>query len=163
MPRLVSFADRPRWHRRRGLRPSPRHDATPFVDLAFVLLAAYVLVMLLGQPAEMEVNLPEYETDSWAIAEPRVIYLRATSDGAFWWNYNDDSPRQLTLAALHDSLRSKTQDGKTVTVLKVERGAPYSTAVDLLDDFDRLNVERFAIARMQPRDLDLIAEARASR
>lgn len=164
MPSPVALPDRPRWRRRRGRRPSPRHDATPFVDLAFVLLAAYVLVLLIGQPAKLEVNLPEQDTSTTSdLAEHPVNYLRATRDGAFWWGSDQERPQQVSLTGVRQELRAQGRYPHRITIVQVERGAPYRALMDLLDELDQLNVRTYAIGKMRPRDLALIAEARAAR
>ena len=136
-------------------------DMTAMVDVAFLLLTFFMLTAVFSQPLSMEINLPESENPV-EIAESNVFQLRVDAEGTIWYQTGKEALKSASFQEINTILRQNgnRNPGKTVTVLKIDRDGKYANAVDLLDEFDITNIERFAISPMTDADKALIAAAK---
>ncbi len=160
---------------RKGKRQSKRlgfHiDMTPMVDVAFLLLTFFMLTTTFGKPNTMEINIPP-ESSEVKIAEDNVMTMRIGSDGQAYWSIG---PSELQAVPLYDGepgesvslsqglrtlLAEKTRrNSKMVIVVKISGSAKYSYLVDLIDEFNLLQIDRFSLDDFTQTDANAISAA----
>ena len=113
-------------------------NVTPFVDVVLVLLIIFLLTapMLLGG---IDVRVPKAETRT-AQPEERITITITQSKGVFLEN----SP--TTLQRLEAFLKTVRQKNPRAAVfVKADEGAPWGTAVAVMDRVKRAGIERVGI------------------
>ena len=113
-------------------------NVTPFVDVVLVLLIIFMLTapMLLGG---IDVRVPKAETRT-AQPEERITITITKDRGLYWEN----SP--TTLGRLEATLRNVRQKNpKAAVFVKADEGAPWGTAVAVLDRVKKAGIDRVGI------------------
>ena len=144
-----------------------RIDMTPMVDVAFLLLTFFMLTTTFGKANTMEINIPP-ETTEVKIAETNVMTFRVGKDGYAYWSIGEAKPRKLELYETEDAMslseeaRRMLQDqtgsnSKLVIVVKISDEAKYKYLVDLIDEFNMMQIERFSLDDFTEADAEVIA------
>ena len=110
-------------------------NVTPFVDVVLVLLIIFLLTapMLLGG---IDVKLPTAEFRNTQ-PEERIVITITKTRGV----YQDNIP--TTLQRLEGSLkRVSRQNPKAAVFLRADEGAPWGTAVAVMDRVKRAGIDR---------------------
>ncbi len=113
-------------------------NVTPFVDVVLVLLIIFLLTapMLLGG---IDVRVPKAETRT-AQPEERITITITQSKGVFLEN----TPTTLQrLEAFLKTVRQKNP--KAAVFVKADEGAPWGTAVAVMDRVKRAGIDRVGI------------------
>ena len=113
-------------------------NVTPFVDVVLVLLIIFLLTapMLLGG---IDVRVPKAETRT-AQPEERITITITQSKGV----YLENSPTTLQrLEAFLKTVRQKNP--KAAVFVKADEGAPWGTAVAVMDRVKRAGIDRVGI------------------
>jgi biopolymer transport protein ExbD len=131
-------------------------DMTPMVDIAFLLLTFFMLTTTMSKPTTMEINLPPNETKV-EVAESNLLTLRISEESEYYWNMGVDKPEKTSFAELRKLFADKLNENpKLIALLKVDRKAKYIQMVDVLDDFELINLTKFSIAPMTDDDLEIL-------
>ena len=155
-------APQPRSHgkkkRKKSKRLGIRIDMTPLVDVAFLLLTFFMLTTSMSRPQTMEINLPPDENVKVEIAESNLITLRVNDKGEVFWNRGMDAPVKMEFTKLRGFIREQSQGNpKLVTLVKIDPKAKYETMVNIMDELNQADMQRFSIARMTEQDQTLLA------
>ena len=113
-------------------------NVTPFVDVMLVLLIIFMLTapMLLGG---IDVRVPKAETRT-AQPEERITITITKDRGVYWEN------TPTTLQRLEATLRSiRQKNPKAAVFVKADEGAPWGTAVAVMDRVKRAGIDRVGI------------------
>jgi len=113
-------------------------NVTPFVDVVLVLLIIFMLTapMLLGG---IDVRVPRAETRTTQ-PEERITITVTKEKGVFWEN------TPTTLQRLEATLKSiRQKNPKAAVFIKADEGAPWGTAVAVMDRVKRAGIERVGI------------------
>jgi len=113
-------------------------NVTPFVDVVLVLLIIFLLTapMLLGG---IDVRVPRAETRTTQ-PEERITITVTKEKGVFWEN------TPTTLQRLEATLKSiRQKNPKAAVFIKADEGAPWGTAVAVMDRVKRAGIERVGI------------------
>lgn len=149
-------------HKKKG-RVAIRIDMTPMVDVAFLLLTFFMLTTVFSKPQTMEINLPPDQETKIDVAESNLMTILVDADGNLFWNMGVEPPKAMTFKELRPLLLARNKENpKLVTLLKVDRDGKYTMMVDLMDELNLANIQRFTLAPMLPTDKDLIKKAKAS-
>jgi len=108
------------------------------VDVVLVLLIIFLITapMMLGG---IDVRVPKTETRS--IQPEERLVLTVTKDRGVYW---DNIP--TTLQRLEATLRNTRQKNpKTAVFIKADEGAPWGTAVAVMDRVKRAGIDRVGI------------------
>ncbi len=145
--------------RKGGKRVGIRMDMTPMVDIAFLLLTFFMLTTVFRAPQTMELNLPPSDVKV-EIAESNLMTLRIVEDGTIFWNIGTEIPQPIATKDLSKLLLDKNRENpKLVTLVKVDRKGKYVQMVDILDELQVANVNRFSLAPMTEADKKEVAKA----
>ena len=147
----------------RAKKQSTKIDMTPMVDLAFLLLTFFILTTTFNKPKTMEVVMPdkvENPDDQTKINEKDILNLvLAENDKIFWWvgleppvsttNYSKDGVRKLLL-------EQTRANPKMMILIKPKGESRFENMVNILDEMDITNTQRYAIVEYTPDDTAII-------
>ena len=143
---------------------STRVDMTPMVDLAFLLLTFFILTTTFNKPKTMEVNMPDKvddPTQQTKINQKDILNLvLGEDDKIFWWigleppvsttNYGKDGVRKLLL-------EQTRANPKMMVLIKPKDESRYENMVNILDEMDITNTQRYAIVEFSNDDKAIIS------
>jgi biopolymer transport protein ExbD len=146
-------------------KQSTKIDMTPMVDLAFLLLTFFILTTTFNKPKTMEVNMPDKvkdEKEQTKINEKDILNLVLSKDDKIYWyigltppvnetNYSSNGVRKVLLE------HSKANP-KMMVLIKPEDESRYENMVNILDEMDITNIQRYAIVEYTPDDKTIISE-----
>jgi biopolymer transport protein ExbD len=150
----------------RSKKASTKIDMTPMVDLAFLLLTFFMLTTTFNKPQTMEINMPDKPKENDKppeVNEKKVLtLLLGDKDKIYWYigitdpvveitDYGDEGVRKLLL--------EKNREIKEMVVLiKPSDESRYKNMVDILDEMNISNIQRYAMVDITPVDEELIEE-----
>ncbi len=147
---------------KKGRRLGIRIDMTPLVDVAFLLLTFFMFTTSMSRPQTMEINLPPDDKVKVEIAESNLLTLRVNARGEMFWNTGIESPKRLDPKELRKFLKEKSQGNpKLTTLVKVDREGKYIMLVNLIDELNLAQIQRFSIAPLLDADKALIARVQS--
>ncbi|CAG0964245.1 hypothetical protein ARNL5_01169 [Anaerolineae bacterium] len=148
--------------RKKGRRLGIRIDMTPLVDVAFLLLTFFMFTTSMSRPQTMEINLPPNQEQKVEVAESNLLTLRINPKGEIFWNMGIESPKRLDPAELRKFLREKSAGNpKLTTLVKVDRDGKYVMLVNIIDELNLAQIQRFSIAPLLDTDKALIARVQS--
>ena len=141
-------------------------DMTPMVDVAFLLLTFFMLTTTFSKANTMEINIPPENTEV-KIAETNVMTFRIAPDGYVYWSIGESSPQKLPLyeeegamslgREVRQMLQQQTQaNSKLVIVVKISDEAKYKYLVDLIDEFNMMQIDRFSLDDFTDADEEVV-------
>lgn len=157
---------KPRSHAKKKRRKTKRIginlDMTPLVDIAFLLLTFFMLTTSMSRPQTMEINLPPDENVKVEIAESNLITIRVNDKGEVFWNRGMDAPEKIEFDKLRGFIREQSQaNSKLVTLVKIDTKAKYEMMVNIMDELNQADMQRFSVARMTEQDQTLLANVKS--
>ena len=147
--------------KKKARRLGIRIDMTPLVDVALLLLTFFMYTTSMSRPQTMEINLPPDKDVKVEIAESNLLTLRINDKGEIFWNSGIESPKRLDPAELHKFLKEKSQGNpKLTTLVKVAREGRYEMLVNIIDDLNQADIQRFSIAPLLDADKALLTRVK---
>jgi biopolymer transport protein ExbD len=135
-----------------------RLDMTPMVDVAFLLLTFFMLTTTMNRPQTMEINLPPEKT-TVEVAQSNLLTLRVKEDGTIYWNIANDPPVKVEYKELRKLMvQQMGANPKLITLIKVDRKGKYHMMVDIMDEMNLANIQRFSLAPMLDADKAILAK-----
>ena len=135
-----------------------RLDMTPMVDVAFLLLTFFMLTTSMSRPQTMEINLPPEKT-TVEVAQSNLLTLRVKEDGGIYWNIADQPPVKVEYKDLRKLMMQQVQaNPKLITLIKVDRKGKYHMMVDIMDELNLANIQRFSMAPMTDADKTILSK-----
>lgn len=136
-----------------------RIDMTPMVDVVMLLITFFMLTTVFNTPQTMEINMPPSDTKV-EVAETSLLTLRVLADGAILWNIGIEPPSAITLKELGPLLKERLRmNPKLITLVKVQREGTYSQMVDVMDELNLADIQRFSLAPFQQFDREIAERA----
>jgi len=133
-----------------------RIDMTPMVDVVMLLITFFMLTTVFNTPQTMEINMPPPDVKV-EVAMSNLLTLRVIADGTIFWNMGLDNPQPVEFKSLQTLLKGQLQaNSKLITLVKVERGGTYEMMVNVMDELNLANIQRFSLAPFQQFDKELI-------
>ncbi len=143
---------------KRMRRLGVRLDMTPMVDVAFLLLTFFMLTTTMNRPQTMEINLPPEKT-TVEVAQSNLLTLRVKEDGMIFWNISDQPPVKVEYKELRKLMMQQiAANPKLITLIKVDRKGKYHMMVDIMDEMNLANIQRFSLAPMLDADRTLLSK-----
>jgi biopolymer transport protein ExbD len=150
----------------RSKKASTKIDMTPMVDLAFLLLTFFMLTTTFNKPQTMEINMPDKlkEDDKPPeVNEKKVLTLLLGDNDKIYWYVGITDPvvevTDFSEKGVRKILLEKNREIKEMVVLiKPSKESRYKNMVDILDEMNISNIQRYAMVDITPVDDELIAE-----
>ncbi len=136
-------------------------DMTPLVDIAFLLLTFFMMTTTMSKPQTMEINLPPSDVKV-EIAESNLMTLRVSEKGEIYWNIGLEAPEKIEFARLRGFIRERAQaNSKLVTLVKIDPKAKYEMMVDIMDELNQADMQRFSLAPLTDEDKKILERVKA--
>ena len=153
-------------HKKGGLRKrAPKRigvkiDMTPMVDVAFLLLIFFMCTTVFRKPQALEINLPPDPKAKVEIAESNVLTLRVIapedkSKGEIraFWMLAKEAPKEAKLEQLEGIFTVEgKKNPKLVVLVKIDRGVKYKYMVNIIDQLQFAELNRFSLAPLTPEE-----------
>lgn len=149
-------------------RKAPFVDLTPMVDLAFLLIAFFMLTTTLLENNAMILNMPMETDDPAPISRDRIMTILIGENNNIYY-YNADALDQLEKTSYQkDGLRNLLYEnnkrvdalfGKEkglVCIIKLSENANYKNMVDVLDEMVKCDVATYAIQDITEEEIDAL-------
>jgi biopolymer transport protein ExbD len=147
--------------KKKARRLGIRIDMTPLVDVALLLLTFFMYTTSMSRPQTMEINLPPDKDVKVEIAESNLLTLRINDKGEIFWNAGIESPKRVEPAELSKFLKEKAQGNpKLTTLVKVDREGRYEMLVNIIDELNQADIQRFSIAPLLDADKALLTRVK---
>lgn len=138
---------------------TPRVDMTPVVDLAFLLLTFFMLTTTFIKPQIMELKLPEEREDlnHPKVSEKKVMSVVLDGNNRIYWYMGLTDPEVRETNYSRGGIRkiffeqNKMID-KMFVLIKPSDRSTYENLVDILDELEIGNIERYALVDMEVED-----------
>jgi len=145
-------------HRRKPKRIGIKIDMTPMVDVAFLLLIFFMCTTVFRKPQALEINLPPDPKAKVEIAESNVMTLRViapadTSKGEVraFWSIAKEPFKEAKVEQLQPIFEAEgKKNPKLVVLVKIDRMAKYKYMVDIIDQLQFAELNRFSLAPLDP-------------
>ncbi len=132
-------------------------DMTPFVDIAFLLLIFFMCTTVFRKPQALEINLPPDPKAKVEIAESNVMTVRVigSPEGdagtrVFWRIGKDPFKEEKWQDMRGIFTREGKANAKLVVLIKIDRDAKYKYMVDIIDQLQFAELNRFSLAPLEP-------------
>lgn len=149
-----------------GKKVSTRVDMTPMVDLAFLLVTFFMLTTTFNKPQTMELNMPDKndKNETQKIAESRTTTLVLAENNKVYYYSGAENPQinvtDFSEGGLRKLLLQKVKTIKEpIVIIKAKKEARYRNVVDVIDEMAITGIKIYAIVKITPEDLDLLAKA----
>ncbi len=144
--------------RRKPKRIGVKIDMTPMVDVAFLLLIFFMCTTVFRKPQALEINLPPDPTAKVEIAESNVMTLRvvapedsARGEARAFWRIAKDPFQEVNIDKLQPIFETEgKKNPKLVVLVKIDRKAKYRYMVDIIDQLQFAELNRFSLAPLTP-------------
>lgn len=151
----------------RSKKASTRIDMTPMVDLAFLLLTFFVMTTTLNKPQTMEITMPEEAKDEDKppmVNEKRVLTLvLGDQDKVYWYVGITEPTLEVTdfsaTGVRQVLLKENAAIKEMVVLIKPSEESRYKNMVDILDEMNITNIQRYALVDITDVDKELIKES----
>jgi biopolymer transport protein ExbD len=153
-------------HKKGGLRKrAPKRlgikiDMTPMVDVAFLLLIFFMCTTVFRKPQALEINLPPDPNAQVEIAESNVMTLRVlapadtTQQGVrTFWKLGQAPFQETKFEELEKTFEAEgKKNSKLVVLVKIDRKVKYHYMVNLIDQLQFAELNRFSLAPLKPEE-----------
>lgn len=151
----------------RSKKASTKIDMTPMVDLAFLLLTFFMLTTTFNKPQTMELTLPEKpkaEDKVPEVNEKKVVTLILGANDKVYWYHGITNPEVKVTDFSANGIRKvlMTQNSQIpgmILLIKPSEESRYKNMVDILDEMNITNMQRFALVPITTEDKDLVKES----
>jgi len=142
-------------------RLAVRIDMTPMVDVAFLLLTFFMLTTVMRKQQTMQINLPPNNNVKVDIAESNLMTIFVNENNKIYYTQGSDkTPTAIEFSALQTFFRSNAQrNSKLVILLKFDRKSKYHLMVEVIDQLNVSELNRFSIAPLTDTDKKELAKA----
>ena len=148
--------------KRKPKRLGVKIDMTPMVDVAFLLLIFFMCTTVFRKPQALEINLPPDPNAHVEIAQSNVMTLHViapadtTQDAvrAYWKIGGDEVPfQEEKFDQLEKTFETEgKKNNKLVVLVKIDRPVRYKYMVNLIDQLQFAELNRFSLAPLTPEE-----------
>ena len=151
----------------RSKKSSTKIDMTPMVDLAFLLLTFFMLTTTFNKPQTMEITMPEKlkEDDKQTeVNEKKVVTLILGDNDKVYWYHGITDPKVEVTDFSPNGIRKVllTQNSQIPGMILLIKPSPesrYKNMVDILDEMNITNMQRYALVKITSTDKELVKES----
>ncbi len=151
----------------RAKKASTKIDMTPMVDLAFLLLTFFMLTTTFNKPQTMEITMPEKPKEEDKLPEVNekkvVTLILGANDKVYWYHGITDPEVKVTDFSANGIrkvlLTQNSQVPGMIILIKPSEESRYKNMVDILDEMNITNMQRFALVKITQEDKDLVKES----
>lgn len=149
-------------------RKAPFVDLTPMVDLAFLLIAFFMLTTTLLENNAMVLNMPMDTDDPSTISRDRIMTILIGENNNIYYYNADELDKLKKTDYQNDGLRNLLYDNNKrvnalfgnekglVCIIKLSENANYKNMIDVLDEMVICDVATYAIQDITEEEIDVL-------
>ncbi len=146
--------------KRKPKRIGIKIDMTPMVDVAFLLLIFFMCTTVFRKPQALEINLPPDPKAKVEIAESNVFTLRVIApedkskgEVRAFWAIAKNPYKEAPIEGLEPIFFAEgKKNPKLVVLVKIDRATKYRYMVDIIDQLQFAELNRFSLAPLEPNE-----------
>ena len=147
-------------------KASTKVDMTPMVDLAFLLITFFMLTTSLTKPQALHVNMPENGPSTPVKGSNALTIILGENDKIYWYSGESNemlSSTDYSAEGIRHLLNSKKQEigSDLVVLVKAMKKAKFNNLVNVLDELNITQTNRFAIVTITSEDEELVRKKNA--
>lgn len=152
----------------KGKKSSTHIDMTPMVDLAFLLLTFFMLATTFSKPKTMEIIMPDKPKPEDKVPEMNennvLSLLIGPNDKLYYYIGNFQNPDLVQTDFSPNGVRkvllqkSKQVGEKFMVLIKPAEGASYGNVVNLFDEMNITNMQRYALVDISDLEKQTLAQ-----
>jgi biopolymer transport protein ExbD len=109
-------------------------------------------------PQAMEMNRPPKDAQV-EVAESNVLILLVDEEQRMFWRFAEEPLESIQMEDLEQFFRDQAAQNEDLTVLiKLHRDASYETMVDLMDELEYAEMNRFSLIPMSEEEVEEVRE-----
>lgn len=151
---------------KKSKKQSTRVDLTPMVDLGFLLLTFFIFSTTMVQPTSMNLSMPKDTEDvdqEMKVKESGSLTLMLGKGNVIYYYFGQDvtGMQTTTYKQVRDIILQKkksTPVDDLFIIIKPDKDATYKNAVDMLDEMNINDIERYAMVDPSEQEYDLIQQ-----
>jgi biopolymer transport protein ExbD len=150
---------------KRSKKMSTKIDMTPMVDLAFLLITFFMLTTTFSKPQAMQLNMPDKTKDNqkMKVKESQTLTLILDEKNAIFYYQGLDNPdvkkTDYSSTGIRKVLLQKVKEIKDpIVIIKAKNKAKYKNVVDILDEMNITNIQKYSLIDITEKDLALISK-----
>ncbi|MDB5268718.1 MAG: biopolymer transporter ExbD [Hymenobacter sp.] len=158
--------------KRRAKKMSTRIDMTPMVDLAFLLLTFFMLTTTFAKPFAMDLQMPVKSITQTPVAMSKAMTIILGKNHRVHYFFGLNAPQDKTAAVPELKTTSFAPDGLRpallarmrqqpglVVLIKPSADSKYQDMIDVLDEMNITNQQKYALVKITQDDLTLLKTA----
>lgn len=161
----------------RTKKHTPKTDMTPMVDLGFLLISFFVITTELSKPMVTKLNMPADGPPTYLGMSDALTVLLGKDNTLFYYHGDWDKAAKTNAivktgfspnSGIGDVIRQKQKwldghnkrEGRKGLMLLIKAGpnADYGEVVDMIDQALINNVQKYAIVKPQPEEIQYLAK-----
>ncbi|MEO9210614.1 MAG: biopolymer transporter ExbD [Ginsengibacter sp.] len=151
---------------KKGKKQSTKVDLTPMVDLGFLLITFFIFTTTMSQPTSMNLNMPkdsQTEQDDTKVKESGSLTLMLGKGNIIYYYYGSD-PATMQTTGYKDvrkiilEKKLKTPADDLFIIIKPDKDASYKNAVDVLDEMNINDINKYAMVDPTAQEYDMIQQ-----
>ena len=151
---------------KKGKKHSTKVDLTPMVDLGFLLITFFIFTTTVQQPTSMNLNMPKDtkdQKDLTKVKESGSLTLLLGKDNVVYYYYGND-PSTMKTTNYKDvrniilKKKKSTPASDLFIIIKPDKDATYKNAVNILDEMDINQIDRYAMVDPTPDEYSKIQQ-----
>lgn len=135
-------------------------DMTPMVDVAFLLLIFFMCTTVFRKPQALEITLPPDPKAKVEIAESNVMTVRVVAPNdktvdnvRVFWSVGKTPYQEHKFDDMEKLFATNGKaNPKLVVLVKIDRLAKYKYMVNLIDQLQFAELNRFSLAPLDPKE-----------
>ena len=155
---------------KKSKKQSTRVDLTPMVDLGFLLITFFIFSTTMNQPTALNLNMPKDTPDlqdEMKVKESGSLTLMLGKGNVVYYYFGIDptTMETTTYKAVRDIILKKkksTPAEDLFIIIKPDKDATYKNAVDMLDEMNINDIQKYAMVDPSPQEYDLIKQTESA-
>ncbi len=149
---------------KKSKKQSTKVDLTPMVDLGFLLITFFIFTTTMSQPTSMNLNMPkdsQTQDDDTKVKESGSLTLMLGKGNIIYYYYGSD-PTTMQTTGYKDvrniilEKKRKTPADDLFIIIKPDKDASYKNAVDVLDEMNINDINKYAMVDPTADEYNLI-------
>jgi biopolymer transport protein ExbD len=144
------------------IRKSYHLDMASLVDLAFLLLTFFIMTTNFQKHHIMSLDMPHEDGENPPKKADEVMTVYLTGNNQIYWHMGDDpTPQRTTYAGSGIRkifLEKNAAVRKIFVLIKPTDQSRYQNVIDVLDEIDITDIQRYAIVKLETEDLALLTQ-----
>lgn len=149
---------------KKSKKQSTKVDLTPMVDLGFLLITFFIFTTTMSQPTSMNLNMPkdsQTQDDDTKVKESGSLTLMLGKGNVIYYYYGND-PTTMQTTGYKDvrniilEKKRKTPADDLFIIIKPDKDASYKNAVDVLDEMNINDINKYAMVDPTADEYNLI-------